>query len=58
MLDFTHDMIGMNGEYYNITYVGPNKPLAPSTLEVKYIILVSVGSIAFVLLVICVFVKK
>ncbi len=48
----------MNGEYYNIQYIGPIKPLAPSELDPIYIIIIAVASIVLVFITVCVCISR
>ena len=57
MFNFENDTIGMNGEYYNITYEGKDKRLAPN-VEPLFVALVAIGSLTLIFLLICVYIKR
>jgi hypothetical protein len=57
MFNFENNTIGMNGEYYNITYEGRAKRLAPY-IDPLFVALVAIGSLALIFLLICACIKR
>ena len=57
MFNFENNTIGLNGEYYNITYEGRGKRIAPY-IDPLFVALVAIGSLTLIFLLICACIKR